>query len=700
MNLNKALRVLKRKGLSVALDPDSPLRNLLPRTKIDYRNEVGEGYGSSTVMAPLLWIMRTYPEAPIAINKDDDVIDDHRMIALLRKPNPFYSGRTLAMGTILSFTGNGNAYWLKVRNAMLEVIELWYIPHWLIEPKWPDTNNVFISHYEYRVGAKKIKLKPEDVVHFRYGLDPMNIRKGLSPLASIYREVFTDDEAANFSAAMLKNGGVPGLVISPDSVPNQYGTIVVTDPDKNAVKEFFKTKFGGDKRGEPLVLSAPTKVEQFGFNPEEMNLASLRAIPEERVTAVLGIPSAVVGFGSGLEQTKVGATMAELREMAYEGCIIPLQEMHVEQITNQLLPDFEPEPNDYKVYYDRSKVRVLQEDENKKSERFISLVKGSLLTREEGRVALGFDPTPTEGFFLEPLNIVAVRACVDPTIIEPTPEPKRLQLKSRKIQEYQTRLVQLFYRDINILEKVYADKAIKRFNEYGKRAGEIFLQEVERSGFGKSIDVEKKTSEVEIEVLVNKIVARLGEEYKKEELLQFVEHYLLVAETTIESINGVLELGVMMDAPIETRVISAGGRRLGLIDLDAQTKKALFEKLTEMREAGLGPLQMVDQISEIAGAGPWKTAEIRAKVIGRTETKYAQNISSIEVYKVAETIGALQIVDGQLETSDDNCIARDGLIVSFSDGDWIADDEHPNGTLSFTPVFGTPESFDTIRPEV
>jgi hypothetical protein len=33
-------------------------------------------------------------------------------------------------------------------------------------------------------------------VHFRFGLDPDDPRKGYSPLKSVLREVFTDDEAA------------------------------------------------------------------------------------------------------------------------------------------------------------------------------------------------------------------------------------------------------------------------------------------------------------------------------------------------------------------------------------------------------------------------------------------------------------------------------------------------------------------------
>ncbi|MFK4985474.1 phage portal protein, partial [Klebsiella pneumoniae] len=84
-----------------------------------------------------------------------------------------------------------------------------------------------------------------------------------------------------------------------------------------ATKTWFKQAFGGDNRGGPLVMGAPTDVTPYGFNPQQMNMSEGRDVAEERVCACLGIPAAIVGFGAGLQQTKVGATMEELRKLAW-----------------------------------------------------------------------------------------------------------------------------------------------------------------------------------------------------------------------------------------------------------------------------------------------------------------------------------------------------------------------------------------------
>ena len=149
------------------------------------------------------------------------------------------------------------------------------------------------------------------------------------------REVFIDLENSNFIASLLRNMGVPGVIISPK------GSAMPAPDDVEATKVWFKEAFGGDNRGAPLVMGAPTEVSSYGFNPEQMNLSYGSDRAEERVCACLGIPAAVVGFGAGLQQTKVGATMEELRKLAWHNGVLPLGRQLVDELKRSLLPDFQ-----------------------------------------------------------------------------------------------------------------------------------------------------------------------------------------------------------------------------------------------------------------------------------------------------------------------------------------------------------------------
>ncbi|MDP6647243.1 MAG: hypothetical protein QGG15_02720 [Dehalococcoidales bacterium] len=61
-----------------------------------------------------------------------------------------------------------------------------------------------------------MSLDIQDVARNRPNIDPTNLKKGQVPLQSLVREIFTDNKTDNMTTALLKNLGVPVLMISPD----------------------------------------------------------------------------------------------------------------------------------------------------------------------------------------------------------------------------------------------------------------------------------------------------------------------------------------------------------------------------------------------------------------------------------------------------------------------------------------------------
>lgn len=276
----------------------SGLTGLTGRTAYDYTANVDAG-NNSAVMACVGWIARAFPEAPVRIlDEDGEPMDGHPLAVLLRRPNPYYSGPLLWMATLTDFNVSGNAYWLKERSAAGRVTGLWYTPSWLIRPQWDREGTAFLTHYEYNPNGQPQRVDLEDVVHFRYGLNPVT-RTGMSPLSAVLREIWSDEEAANFTGSLLRNLGVPGVIISPE----ESG---ITNDEAEEVKAIFEAKFGGDQRGRAMVMKGPSKVEVLSFSPEQMDLKALRRIPEERVSAVLGVPAIVAGLGAGLDRCIIG----------------------------------------------------------------------------------------------------------------------------------------------------------------------------------------------------------------------------------------------------------------------------------------------------------------------------------------------------------------------------------------------------------
>jgi HK97 family phage portal protein len=392
---------------------------------LGFLREVGMGLDSNVVMAPVMWIMRTFTEAVARVQSRTATevagvqvrgvwkwIEDHPLELLLERPNEFYNGDALWKATAISYTLDGNAYWWKIRNRFGDVIALWYLPHWLVNPQWPrGEDSTFLSHYEYRPlgGADPVNIAPRDMLHFRFGIDPENPRKGFSPLRVLLREVYVDDEAQNFSAQILKNMGVPGLLISPKG-----DKFTPSKDEVERLKAYLQTAFSGQNMGKPMVMQQPTDVQQFGFDPNKLMLGALRDIAEERVCAVLGLPAAVVGFGSGMQSTKVGATMRELRRLAWVQCLTPMQKSMAKEIDSQLLPDFQAQRRRFRCRFDTTDVAAYQEDDDALYNRVNTAVQGGWLRVDRAQEMAGLEVDETQKVYLRPSNAMPVDEAGEP----------------------------------------------------------------------------------------------------------------------------------------------------------------------------------------------------------------------------------------------------------------------------------------------
>lgn len=670
---------------------------LLRRTRFDYRREVGDGLDSSVVTAPIRWVQRALPEARLVVRRrkrGGAVVEEtgHGMIALIKRPNAYYGDLVLWAATILSWYLAGNAYWMKVRNRAGKVVELWYVPHWMMEPKAPEDGSEFLSHYLYKPGGgEQLRLAPEDVIHFRDGMNPRQPTMGLSSLDGVIREIFMDLEASNFVASLLRNMGVPGVVISPK------GGAMPAPEDVEATKAWFQEAFGGDRRGGPLVMGAPTEVSPYGFNPQQMNMSEARDIAEERVCACIGVPAAVVGFGAGLQTAKVGATMEELFKTAWRNGVLPTARAFADELERSLLPDF-GKITGLEVAWDTDEVLALQADEDKQATRWNTIVAGGWAQVAEAREAFGLDVDDSHRIYLRPISMIEVPAGAKPrhAIVPPLdgvgtpedePEPKaRRGKKARASQEAMKRgeaYALMLQRQERGLQEAFEPRLTDLFGRLGKaaRAAALPLLEEEPKGKarrGKAADPE----------LIAAVLAKLGMPEWQAELEQaYGAHYLEVAQAVQEAAERA-GLGTNLPDPVARAIVASGGRRAGLVDLDAQSREALFEALAEGRAEGEGVQALADRIELFVEGGPWNTAEIRARIIARTETKFAQNISTIE-RGIAAGVTEFVVFDGRLGPgrSVPEHIARHGSIVTAEEAAAMAAAEHPNGTLSFAPHF-------------
>lgn len=672
--------VVKALGMRHVAQP-SGMQALLRRTRFDYRKEVGDLLDASVVTAPIQWVQRSLPEARLTVrriarNGAIEEVADHPMLALIQRPNDYYGDLSLWSGTVFSYLADGNAYWVKLRNGVGRPGELWWVPHWTMEPKGSADGSVFVERYEYRPGGGQVvSYDPADIVHFRHGIDPRNPRKGLSPIAGAIREIFMDLESSNFVASLLRNKGVPGIVLSPKSSN-------ASAEDVAATKTWLDQSFGGDQRGKPLVFGSPTDVHEYGFNPQQMNMSEARDVAEERICALLGIPAAVVGFGAGLQSTKVGATMEELRKLAWQNGVLPVGRVFADEIDRSLLPDFGNAAG-LRTHWDTTEVQALQDDMVKLATRLNTAIGGGWAQVAEGREAMGWDVSDADRIYLRPAMAIETPAGARPRATRA--KGRAGSIEDKAVASPQARLagrafVRALQRQEDGLVKAMDQRLVRFFTALGKAAGKAA-----RPLLKARAEHEEKADER----LVEEILEALGIDAHRTAFAGLFEgHYLDVAKAVTEAAALAGISGSLPD-PVARSVVAAGGRRSGLIDLGKQTRAALFDALAVGRSEGEGAEALAARIAGHIEAGPWGSVETRARTIARTETKFAQNVSTVERAKAAG-VERFIVHDGRLGPgrSLPDHMARDGSIVSAAEAEQMAADEHPNGTLSFSPYFG------------
>ncbi|KKN42550.1 hypothetical protein LCGC14_0712000, partial [marine sediment metagenome] len=655
-------------------------------------------------------------------------IPDHPMAALLENPNPHYPGELLIQAVLMDRTLTGNGYILKERNGFGMPIALWWVPASTIEPKWPQDGLTFISHYEYKPQGNPIAIHPDDVIHFRHlGIDPSNTRKGISPLASLWREIFTDDEAANFSASLLTNFAVPGMIVSPSDDSE------LTDDEAKVIKEGLMQRFGGDKRGEPGIFSAKTKIDVVAWSPQQLDLGMLRQIPEERVSAVLGIPAAVVGLGTGLQQTKVGATMREMREMAYESNIVPTQRLMGAELRTQLLVDFESDITRFRVGFDTTDVRVLQEDADKLWERTGKAVAGGWLMVSSAKKLVGELPLPGDDVYLRSIATIEVGPDAEPFQIDASEGGKALlgddaiwagkaaYPGEAKATATQRSLVRQFRREATKIAREWARELDGAFIDLaasieievfpgGKALGQGDNGNGHKQGIGPP-HIESVTLEGG-ELVEVTIPDGIEKDLFKGMYEAFYSLILTTTDATIATTLGI-EIGVNLEDLVARGFIAEGGQKI--TQIKEQTRTAVTKALAEGRAAGDGAQALGRRIrgmvegrgmypgvykrgfdaakargwGDVAAeqAGDRAARQYRAETIARTETKTAQNQSTVLSYQANPVVIGITVFDGAECGWDghDDELKANGRQISFAEASETPL-SHPRCVRSFGPT--------------
>lgn len=664
------------------------------RNDLDYEGTVGDGRNNSIVFATLGWVGRKFPDGYLALrqpavgNAKPVDIDRHDMLTLLQRPNGFYSGSTMLVAAAKDWMISGDAYIFKVRNDLGGPIQLWYVPSFLVEP-YSNDSKVFITAYRYTpTGSQYRDWDPKDVIHIRNGIDPQNVRKGCSPMQAIVREVYSDEEAALWTAAVLHNDGALGVVISAD------GDAVIGPDEAPQIKQTFRDTFGGSHRGETMVVSSKIKIDRLSVDPEKMNLASLRQIPEERITAALGVPAVVVGLGAGLDRATY-SNLAALREAAVEDTLLPMYRVFAEELKAQLMGDFEANVDAFELYYNTEGIRELQPDADKLVEREALALKSGGQTIDEFRAATGRDPLPNGAG-----NVLLIPAAVNPTPIDqliapPLPQPEPIPPTPPGPPapgDGQNNPATAGFGgddlEIKALGVVTAITGI-RGNLLDGEARRIAtrLAAQQRAAVGilddvrKAIDDDGTARKFNAGPTDDRIRALLATDFEASIRTDLERLHVRAASAVHEVVTEWAGVDIPIEARRQAYLREAAAR---VSHINTTTLRALADTI---RASNFADESLEELTARVRGLAVFSAT--RARMIARTELAIATNKASVAAFEDSGIVTHVRVHDGT--GHDDICSGLAGRVFTLVDAARLPQIAHPNCVRSFEPLTRHPD---------
>ena len=370
----------------------------LPGAKANYAAKAGQLHLNTVVSACVGWIIDNATQGIIQVAQrdpttglpDQDIIHPHPLITLLRKPNPYYSWRTLLTATIVSRKICGYAYWFKLQNGGGKTVGVRWIPPGLLSPKLPPNgmpSSTYIDTYLYKIGKYEKEIPADQIVHFRDGIDPSNERQGWSRLGSGLRSIVSVNEGETYTAAILQNMGVSPYLFTgfEGGVP-----LNLDDAEAQALEEEFHGATTSENRGRAMISKLPVSITPLGMSPQDMALTNILDRPVAFICSLLRVPPMVIGYP---DDSRTYANMSEARSAGHEDCIVPLQDALADDIDHQLLPEF-GDPEKQATTWDRSRTLALQEGEDDRANRATTILAGGFGFLNEAREMANLPPIP------------------------------------------------------------------------------------------------------------------------------------------------------------------------------------------------------------------------------------------------------------------------------------------------------------------
>lgn len=375
-----------------------------PTARFDWSREAGDIRENAVVAIGLDWITRNAQSVPMKLYAktrygEKVELDGHPLLDILHYPNPLYGGRNLISAAIVDLMTLGDAFWYLAMTNGGKPGELYWFDARYVSPDFPTGGGEYMHAWKYSPAGigKPEEYSPQEILHFRQGLDPINDRLGYSPLSACKREIAIVNLLAGYTGAILKNTGATNLVVSPS------GEMVFTPEQITNLKQSIVDSITGDSAGSPIVSPKGATFGSLGSNPRDLLLNETDMHAVARITTAMGLSPMVLGLP---DPGKTYSNYREAQRAAWINAIIPLHDLLIDTLMERggLIERYD-RTRRLELCWDYSNVEALAEDQKEQAQRAVLLFEKGVSTRNESRAMVGLPPVEDGDVFNEDLQV-------------------------------------------------------------------------------------------------------------------------------------------------------------------------------------------------------------------------------------------------------------------------------------------------------
>ena len=292
-------------------------------------------------------------------------------LLLNKEPNPFQDISTFKRNLITDFLIDGNIF------IYYDGVHLYHLPANKMNIHASQTT--YIEKFTFN---ETVDYKPTEIIHIKDN-SFYSIYRGISRLKPALRTMVLMQNMRQFQDNFFKNGAVPGLVLkSPNTLSEKI---------KERMIQSWSLRYRPDSGGRrPLILDGGLEIDSYtNTNFRELDFQAAIHENEKIILKAMGIPPIMLDSGNN-------ANIRPNMRMYYLETVLPIvKKLHtgVERYFG------------FELKEDVTEVPALQPEMRDQSQYYTALVNGGIISANEAREALNFEPVEGYDELRVPANI-------------------------------------------------------------------------------------------------------------------------------------------------------------------------------------------------------------------------------------------------------------------------------------------------------